>query len=134
MTVGGDILEITFNHPTVGAGVIFPKANEDSTFDLGGIRSADDPDMVTGAGEMIDQMNQKRWSFEVPVAWDMNTREDLEKINQLAADPQPADWTISHVNGAIYSGSGKPVGDYQGNGNTAVFTLKVAGGGKLVKQ
>ena len=33
--VGGDIVELTFNHPTLGSGIIFPKSAEDSTFDLG---------------------------------------------------------------------------------------------------
>lgn len=133
MAVGGDILEITYNHPTLGSGVIFPKASEDSTFDLGGFRSNDDANMVAGNGEMIDQINLARWSFEVAVAWDMNTREDLEKLNDLAADPVLADWTFSHINGTVYGGTGKPVGDLSGNGNAATFTLKVSGGGKLKK-
>lgn len=134
MNVGGDIIEITFTHETLGAGVIFPVSNSDSSIDLGGYRSNDDQNMVTGAGEMIDQLTNKRWSVECPVAWDSNTREDLEKINALAASPIPADWTISMINGTIYSGQGKPVGDYTGNANTAQFPLKIAGGGKLKKQ
>ena len=134
MNVGGDIIEITFTHETLGAGVIFPMSNNDSNIDLGGFRSNDDADMVTGSGEMVDQMNNKRWSFEVPIAWDMNTREDLEKLNDLAASPIPADWTISMISGVTYSGKGKPVGDYVGNANTAQFPLKISGGGKLKKQ
>lgn len=133
MAVGGDILEITFNHPTIGTGVIFPKSSEDSTFDTGGPRSNDDANMVTASGEMIDQMNHVRWSVETTVAWDMNTREDLEKVVQLASHPVPAQWTFSHINGAVYGGTGKPVGDLQGNGNAATFTLKVSGGGRLRK-
>ena len=80
MAVGGDIIEITYNHPTLGSGVIFPKAAEDSTFNPGGFRSTDDNNMVDGAGNMIDQMNRSRWSFEGTIAWDMNVAEDLEKI------------------------------------------------------
>ena len=56
--IGGDILEITFNHPTLGSGIIFPKAAEDSTFDLGGFRSNDDAAGVDGSGEMIDQSDR----------------------------------------------------------------------------
>lgn len=133
MAVGGDIIEITFNHPTIGSGVIFPKSAEDSTFDPGGFRSNDDANMIDGGGNMIDQLNRVRWSLESTVAWDMNTREDLEKIAQLAASPVLADWTFSHINGTVYGGKGKPVGDVQGNGNAATFTLKVAGGGTLKK-
>lgn len=131
--VGGDIIEITYNHPTLGSGTIYPKAAEDSTFDLGGIRTSDDANMVDGAGATIRQMNRVRWSYEGPVAWDMNDREDLDNITALAGDPVEADWTFSHINGSVWKGKGAPVGDLQGNGNQATFTLKVSGGGRLVK-
>jgi hypothetical protein len=133
MAVGGDILEITFNHPSLGSGVIFPKSNEDSTLDPGGFRSNDDANMIDGGGNMIDQINRVRWSAETTVSWDMNSREDLEKAIALAASPVLADWTISHINGCVYSGKGKPVGDLQGNGNQATFNLKIAGSGVLKK-
>lgn len=131
--IGGDIIEITFNHPTLGSGIIFPKAAEDSTFDLGGFVSNDDANGVDGSGEMIDQLNRKRWSFEGTVAWDMNTREDLEKLQELSNDPVLSEWTVTHINGTVYGGSGKPVGDLQGNGNAATFPLKLAGGGRMKK-
>ncbi len=133
MAVGGDIIEITFNHPTIGSGVIYPKSNEDSTFDPGGYRSNDDSNMIDGAGNMIDQMNRVRWSVETTVAWDMNTAKDLNKISELASSPVQADWTFTHINGSVFGGKGKPVGDVSGNGNNATFTLKVSGGGPLTQ-
>lgn len=133
MAVGGDIRELTYQHPTLGSGVIFAKAAEDSTFDLGGFRSNDDANMVDGGGNMIDQINQVRWSVETTVSWDMNNRDELSKLVELAGSPVQADWTISHINGTVYGGKGKPVGDLQGNGNAATFTLKVSGGGALKK-
>lgn len=133
MAVGGDIIEITFNHPTLGSGIIFPKSAEDSTFDPGGFTSNDDDNMIDGSGEMIDQLNRKRWSFEDTIAWDMNTREDLDKMQDLQSDPVLADWTITHINGTVWGGTGKPVGDLKGNGNAATFPLKLAGGGKMKK-
>lgn len=129
--IGGDITEITFNHPTLGSGTIFPKAAEDSTYDLGGYRSDDDNNMIDGGGNMIDKMNLNRWSFEVKVAWDMNIAETLEAVVAQASSPVPAQWTFTHINGSIYGGIGKPVGDLKGNGNEATFTLKISGGGKL---
>jgi hypothetical protein len=131
--IGGDITEITYNHPTLGSGTIFPKGGEDSTYDLGGFRGADDANMVDGSGAPIRQLNRVRWSFEVSVAWDMNNREELEKLTALAGDPVEAEWTITHINGTVHGGTGAPVGDMQGNGNAATFTLKVSGGGKLKK-
>lgn len=131
--IGGDIIEITYNHPTLGSGILFPKAAEDSTFDPGGFVSNDDANGVDGSGEMIDQLSRKRWSFEGTVAWDMNTREDLDKIQSLSNDPVLAEWTVSHINGTVWGGTGKPVGDLQGNGNAATFSLKIAGGGRMKK-
>lgn len=132
-TVGGDILEITYNHPTVGTGVLYPKAGEDSTFDPGGYRSNDDANMLTGSGEMIDQMNNVRWLFEGTIAWDANNRDELTKLKALAASPVAADFTVTSINGTVWGGTGKPVGDIQGNGNAATIALKLSGGGGMKK-
>lgn len=133
MAVGGDIIEATYNHPTLGTGVFYPKAAEDTTFDPGGFRSNDDANMIAGNGEMIDQINRVRWSAEMPIANDVNIRLDIEKAIAMAGDPQPATWTFTHVSGVVYQGTGKPVGDLQANMNQATFTLKVSGGGTLSK-
>ena len=133
MPVGGDIIEITYKHPTLGSGTIFPKASEDSTYDLGGFRSNDDASAIDGGGNIIDQLNRVRWSFEVAVAADMNVDGTLEKLVELASSPVQAEWDFSHINGTVYRGKGKPVGDLQLNGNASTMTLKVSGGGKLKK-
>lgn len=131
--IGGDIIEVTFNHPILGTGTFFPKSSEDSTFDLGGFRSNDDANMIDGSGEMIDQLNRVRWSFEGTGAWDMLIREDLQRLTNLNESPVLSDWTITHINGSVWKGKGKPVGDVQGNGNAATFTLKLAGSGRMKK-
>lgn len=131
--VGGDILQISFTHPTIGGGTLFPKANEDSTFDLGGFRTDDDMNNVDGSGTMIKKINRNLWSVECTVAGDMNTRQDLEKLTALSGNPVDAVWKIAHVNGAVYKGSGAVVGDIQQNGNNATIKLKIAGGDTLKK-
>lgn len=133
MSATGDLIEVTYNHPILGSGIFFPKSAEDSTYDLGGFRSNDDANMIDGSGEMIDQMNRVRWSLECTLAWDMNNREDLDKLVQLSSSPVLAEWTWENVNGTVYKGTGKPVGDLQGNANTGQFSLKVAGGGVAKK-
>lgn len=133
MASGGDSIEITCNHPTLGQFVFKPKSAEDVTVNLGGFRSNDDNNMLTGSGEMIDQMNNSRWSFEATCAWDMQLGLDLEKASALASSPVLGDWTISNINGTTYGGKGKPVGDLEGNSNAVTFTLKVAGGGRMAK-
>jgi hypothetical protein len=132
-TVAGDIIEVTYNHPTLGSGVFYPKSAEDSTYDLGGFRGADDANMVDGSGATIRQLNRVRWSFEVVCASEMNVRQDLENVTALAASDVEADWTITHINGTVYGGKGAPVGDIQANGNAGTFTLKVSGGGVMKK-
>lgn len=131
--VGGDILEISYKHPTLGGGTWYPKSSEDSTIDNGGYNSADDTNMITGDGQMIDQINRKRWFFEDAVAWDMELNDELEQAGKLAASPVLADWTFTHINGVIWGGKGKPVGDIQGEGNKAQMKIKISGGGELKK-
>jgi hypothetical protein len=132
-SVGGDIIELTFNHPTLGQGVLFPKANEDSTYDPGGFRNEDDSNMIDGAGQIIKKLNRNRWSLECTIAGDMNSRLDLEKLNAMSGDPVDATWTVSHINGTVYKGVGSPVGDIQLNANSATIKLKLSGSGLLKK-
>ncbi len=131
---GGDILEITWNNPNQGSGVCFAKAAEDGTFNLGGVRANDDMNGIAGSGEVITTLNRQRWSIDTTIAWDMQVAGTLEKLSALAGDPAETDFTISIINGAIYSGKGRPVGDLAGSSNTSTFPLKLSGGGILQKQ
>lgn len=131
--VGGDILEITYNHRTLGTGSWKPKANEDSTFDPGGFRGNDDANQVDGGGATIRQLNQVRWFFEGTIAWDANLTNELDQAKQLAANPDEADWTITSINGTVWGGKGAPVGDINGDGNAATMAIKISGGGALKK-
>lgn len=133
MAVGGDILEIKWQHPTLGSGVFFPKSNEDSTFDLGGFTSNDDANMIDGGGNMIDQITRKRWSLEVTSSWDQNISNELASAQALAQSPVQATFIISHISGAVWQATGKPVGELQANANQATFTLKLSGGNILRK-
>jgi hypothetical protein len=129
--VSGDIIEVTCNHPTLGAFIFSPKGSESSNFDLGGFTANDDKAMIAGNGKSIRQMNRKRWSFEVPVVWDMNNTLELESAQSLQSDPVEGQWTFTHINGTVYSGTGAPVGDLIGDGNAGTFTLKVSGSGTM---
>lgn len=124
--IGGDILEITCNHPVHGTKTFFPKANEGNTYDKGGIRTEDDADSVAGSGQAIWKMNRKLGFFECVVANDMNINKEAEFVNLISADPAEADWTFTVINGTVYGCTGRVVGDVQPNVNDATFTLKVA--------
>lgn len=126
MAVHGDITEITYNHPTIGSGVFYPKAAEGNTFDPGGIRTSDDANGIAGNGGLIYVKNRVRGFFEVMIENDMNTRNDAEVVKALSASPVEADWTVSVINGTVWSGTGKPVGDINPDVNAGTMTLKVA--------
>lgn len=128
-TSHGEIQEVNFNHPTIGSGTFFVVSGETATFDLGGLRSADEESMVTTNGLLIDTKTRKRGFFEVVIDNDDNVREDNQIINQLAASPVPATWTFSFLNGAVYKGTGFPVGDFQPSVNDGKATLKVGAPG-----
>lgn len=128
---GGDITEISCKHPTLGSFVFFPKSAEDFTLDPGGYTNSDDANMITGNRQIIRQKNAKVWSMEGTIAWDMETNQTVHQIQQLADSPVEAEWIFTHINGTVWGGKGAPVGDIQGNTNTAQVTLKVNGGGEL---
>ena len=126
MAVHGDITEITYNHPTIGQGVWFPKANEGNTLDTGGVRTSDDQNMIAGDGSLIQQKNRVRAFFEVLCEDDQNIRMDADVAKRLAADPVPADYTVTLINGTVWAGTGVPVGDIQTDINAGTFGIKVA--------
>jgi hypothetical protein len=130
--IGGDIIEVTYSHPTLGSGTLYCKANEDITIDPGGHRSDDDASGVAGDGQMIDKINRVRWSVDsLPILWDMTNTDELQKLADMAASPVLGNWTINHINGKIWGGKGKPVGDVGGGTNTAQIPLKLAGSDTL---
>lgn len=131
MATGGDIIEITYNHPVIGSGVFYPKSSEDSTFDTGGFRSNDDDKSIDGAGNMIDQITRGRWSFAGTISWDANVAQELEQLVALCTSPVLGTYTFTSINGTVYQGLGKPVGDIKGNGNTAQASVKFAGSGQM---
>lgn len=130
---GGDILEITFNHPTLGSGTLYPKSGEDGTIKLGGFQTNDDANQIDGSGSAIKQMNQTRWSLGTTCSWDQNDIDEVQLMNDLSGDPEEADWTITFINGVVRGGKGSPVGEIEGNSNAATFELNIAGGGRLKK-
>lgn len=133
MAVGGDIIEITYNHPTLGSGVFYPKSGEDSTFTPGGFIGNDDDNMLDGSGTSIRQLNQVRWKVAVTCSWDMNGADEVTKARQLSGSTEEADWTFTHINGTVWGGKGAPVGTIEGNGNASTFALTVSGGRGLKK-
>jgi hypothetical protein len=124
MAVHGDIIEVSSNHPTLGSRLFNPKANESGTLDPGGFRNADDANMITSAGSLIQQKVRVVGSLEVVCEHDPN-RGDIEYLVQMQKSPELASWTIALNSGVVYKGEGFPVGDIQYDTQAGTFTLKV---------
>lgn len=131
--IGGDLVEITVNHPTLGNFNFATKSNESYTLDPGGNRSADDEGMISGDGQMIDQINKVRWSFEGPIVADFSSGNEIDNLPLLAESSEKGTWTFTHISGVVWRGLGKFVGSINVDTNTAQLTAKLAGGGRLEK-
>ncbi len=131
--LGGDVTALVCKHEVLGEFRYQVKSNESFNLDTGGFRTADDANMITGAGEIIQQKNRIRWMLEGPIATDFISNNELDTLTELAAHPILGDWTITHISGAVYTGRGVVVGDIQADSNAATLTLKVAGSGRLRK-
>lgn len=122
---GGDVIEITFNGGGK-SGVFFPKAGEGNTYDLGGVRTQDDNKSITSRGEAIWTQNNQMGFFQVLIANDMNVRQDLETLRDLAASLTEITWTFQIINGTKYRGTGMVVGDLTADIDKATVPLKVS--------
>ena len=132
--IGGDVEEITWNHPTRGSGRLYAKAGEDSTSVLGGRTGDNDMQKIDGSGAAIRTMTNGRWKVTAVVAWYMNSAVDeLTQMQDLAGDTEESEFTITYSNGTVWAATGFPVDDLEGNSREATFELTISGGGKLVK-
>ena len=131
--IGGDVVSVSYKHPTLGNGTWYPKSNEDATIDKGGYQATDDQNMITSAGDSITQINRKRWEVEVTCAWDTQNTDEVGQANLLAGNPIDADWTFEHINGTIWGAKGRPVGEVKGSSDKATFKVKLSGGGNLLQ-
>ena len=131
--LGGDMTEITCNHPSLGNFKFATKSNESYNIDPGGFRAADDANMVTGNGTNVNQINRVRWAVEGPLMLDFDSQNETTGLADLAADPEDGVWTFTHISGVVWKGTGRPVGDLSGDTNTAQMATKISGGGKLEK-
>jgi len=131
--IGGDVLSVTCNHPTLGSFNFKTKSDNDYDMDPGGNRSADDVNGITPDGQMIDKVNRVRWSFSGVLMADFISNQEIENLPLLSGSPEQGTWTIVLISGAVYKGKGKPVGDITVGTNNSEATVKISGGGNLEK-
>lgn len=125
MAVGGDILTLTSNHPTLGSFVYPVLRGQDNTYDTGGDRTNDDANSKTGANEPVWQINGKLGMVSVTVINDM-TKKVAERLSQEAGSTVDATWTFTVINNITYQGTGRIVGDIAPNVNNSTLAIKIA--------
>lgn len=126
---GGDSTEINLNNPDHGQLTLQCKANEGNTYDLGGRRTVEIT--VTGNGTPINKIANVPWEISVLIAWDMLTLKELQYLVLVAGSTKDTTCTISNINGSVYQGIGRPMGDLKGNTNDSTVPLVLSGGGEL---
>lgn len=130
--VNGDVREITIEHPTRGNFVFRAKKDEEWTVKVGGRMTTDDDTGITGDGIPIWNIQNNLWSLEGNSVWDKVERDELTELQGLSGDTVDADITIAFLDGSIWGGKGRPVGDISGT-NKGQISVKLCGGGQLVK-
>ena len=131
--IGGQLTQITYNHPTLGTGTFAPKSSEESMINLGGLRSDSGVTDIAGDGQAIRKMNLHRWMVDTTIAFDSTAmgKSGLALLTALGANPQEAVWKFTHVSGSVSSGSGFPVEVIDGNLGSATIKIKFEGSNSL---
>ena len=126
--IGGDIRKITAQHPTVGTAVFYGVSGESSTYMLGGMQNTD-TGKVDGAGRLLNEKMMIPGSIELTVSNDMSAPlPELEFVQRCTKATQECKFTVEHINGTAYGGSGLFVGDYSLDGKASTFKLKIQSG------
>lgn len=129
MAIGGYIVDISYKRASGASGRWYVKAGETSMFDPGGIRTNDDENGIDSGGAGIYEMQPARWRVECTLRNDMNSAQEMEEVANQAADLEETEYIITHISGAVYGCSGKPVGNVRADGKAATLALVLAGGG-----
>lgn len=128
--LAGDILEITSTH----LGITYrysPKAGESFNIDKGGRRTKDENGDVTSNDQNIRAINNTRWSIDGPIAVDFVSGYEEDSLRLQSGSPAQGIWQVTHISGAIFKGTGSPVGDIKTDSNAGTLTLKISGAGGL---
>lgn len=126
--IGGDLVKIKIEHPTVGSAVIFGVAGEDVTYKLGGLENEDNG-AVNGAGILMLTKRRVPGYIQGSFSNDMSlTTPEFEFVRAVSNSSIEAKITFSHINGSDYGGKGTVVGEVTMAGKTSSFQCKFASG------
>ena len=128
MITAGDILELAFDHPELGAKIFECKSGEDANVMPGGFKANDDDGNIGASGTRINQKNRYPWSLEPTIEVKSG---DLAYLQACSESTKEATITATFMDLEVRSGQGTPVGDLSENKQTATIGFKIAGSGRF---
>lgn len=131
-TIAGYFLEANCVHSIAGNRKFDLKSGEDLEIDRGGLRIVDDDNGRTASGKLIIQYENKQPYVQMTVVVDADTEDYINSLIQNS-DTEIANWTLTHINGDLYTGNGVIVGDVRPNRNNGTVQIKVAFEGDLLQ-
>ena len=130
--IGCDVVQWTAKHSELGTFTFYPKAGENAQIDVGGYSTESDDKGVTGAGESVYKIGNRRWVVELPpIAWKRKGSSTLADLDSLNQSFEEIDCTFTLADGTIYVGRGRIVDAIKGATYDATIPVKLEGGGKL---
>lgn len=134
--IGGDFLQMTISHPTVGSMILEGISGADGTAKVGGAGiENEDNGAITGGRNLIISKRVVPDSIETEWANDMSaTVPQYEFVRAVAAAPQEAKFTFSHISGEVYSGTGTIVGEITLDTKASKMSFKVISGRGFTRQ
>jgi hypothetical protein len=126
--IGGDVKQISIDHPELGSRLLTPQSGEDFTIIKGGYQNADTETNVSATGKRIYQKNWIPWSVSGKIVLESG---DHDYLQDMATNPKEAVIGFLYMNGQIRVGKGSVVGGIDGETQTHTMTVKFSGSGKL---
>jgi len=130
--IAGLFTEVFCQHSIVGNQKFDLKSGEDSETDRGSFRIVDDENNRTASGKLIIQYENKMPYIQVTCAVDGSIEDYLQDLIVESANELP-NWTLTHISGDVYVGSGVVVGDVKPNRNAGTLQFKVAFENELLR-
>lgn len=132
--IGGDLLEISIIHPTVGAKIFYGVAGETTSIKLGGVENEDNG-IVDGGQNLLVSKKLVPGHITGPVSNDESASlTEFEFAQLVAASPVEATITFRYINDAIYSGQGTFMGEMMLDAKAATFPIKLVSGKGFTRQ
>ena len=125
MIIAGYFTEVFSQHSIVGNKKFDLKSGEDSETDRGGLRIVDDENNRTASGQLITQYENKQPYIQFTCAVDGDIEDYCQDLIKETPSELPT-WTLTHISGDVYVGTGTIVGDVKPNRNAGTLQLKVA--------